>query len=251
MKNGLCHLSAVPLRSSGSDKAEVVSQLLYGEHFEIIEELKSWSYIKQYFDGYEGWIDNKQFVSITKEDADHLSKNAFYCSADLIEFVSTKDHQLIPVHIGSSLAACGLLDHEFDGKSNDGIDHHQIADTAMLYLNAPYAWGGKCPFGIDCSGFVQMVYKICGIAIARDSSDQARQGRSLSFLEECQVGDLAFFDNDEGDIVHVGILLGNNRIIHAHGQVRIDLIDHQGIFNAERKEYSHQLRLLKNYQDKA
>jgi len=249
MKYGLCHLSAVPLRDAGSDKAEVVSQLLYGDHFEIIEGQKNWSYIKLDFDGYEGWIDNKQFIQISKENADYLSENAFFCSADLVEFVSTKENLLIPIHIGSSLAACRLLEHQFDGKSNNGLQSHDhIADIALLYLNAPYVWGGKCPFGIDCSGFVQIVYKICGICIARDSSDQAKQGRSLSFIEECSVGDMAFFDNEEGDIVHVGILLGNNRIIHAHGQVRIDLIDHQGIFNADRKEYSHNLRLLKTYQ---
>ena len=248
MKNGLCHLSAVPLRDAGSDKAEIVSQLLYGDHFEIIESLKNWSYIKQYFDDYEGWIDNKQFVPISKENADYLSENAFFCSADLIEFVSTEENHLIPIHIGSSLAACDLLGHQFDGKSNKDLQSYDhIADIALLYLNAPYVWGGKIPFGIDCSGYVQIVYKICGISIARDSSDQAQQGKSLSFIEECSVGDLAFFDNDEGDIVHVGILLGNNRIIHAHGQVRIDLIDHQGIFNADKKAYSHNLRLLKTY----
>jgi len=248
MKYGLCHLSAVPLRGSNSDKAEMVSQLLYGDHFEIIENQKNWSYIKLDFDGYEGWIDNKQFISISKENAEYLTKNAFFCSADLIEFVSTKDHQLIPIHIGSSIAACDILNHEFDGKSNkEHLNNNQIANIALLYRYAPYLWGGKCPFGIDCSGFVQMVYKICGIAIARDSSDQAKQGDNLSFIEECRIGDLAFFDNAEGDIVHVGILLGNNRIIHAHGQVRIDLIDHQGIFNADKKEYSHKLRLLKTY----
>ena len=248
MKNGLCHLSAVPLRSAGSDKAEVVSQLLYGEHFKIMESQKNWSYIKLYADGYEGWIDNKQYVSITEEEATYLSENAFLCSADLIEFVSTREHQLLPIHIGSSVAACQLLEHEFDGMSNEEIKSYEhIAEVALLYLNAPYAWGGKCPFGLDCSGFVQVVYKICGIAISRDASDQARQGKLLSFIEESNVGDLAFFNNEEGKIIHVGILLGNNKIIHAHGQVRIDLIDHQGIFNVDKKTYSHNLRLLKTY----
>ena len=248
MKYGLCHLSAVPLRDVASDKAEVVSQLLYGDHFKIIESQKNWSYIKMDFDGYEGWIDNKQFVFISKENSDYLSENAFFCSADLLEFVSTKEDHLIPIHIGSSLAACTILEHQFDGNNNEKLkSYDQIADIALLYLNAPYVWGGKCPFGIDCSGFVQIVYKICGISISRDSGDQAQQGKSLSFIEECSVGDLAFFDNEEGSIVHVGILLGNNHIIHAHGQVRIDLIDHQGIFNADKKAYSHNLRLLKTY----
>ncbi|MDR9401113.1 MAG: C40 family peptidase [Psychroflexus sp.] len=250
MKYGLCHLSAVPLRSNASEKADLVSQLIYGDHFEILDYQKNWSFIRLNYDGYEGWVDNKQFVEISSAKAQELNQHHYWCSADLIEFVTTENHQLIPIHIGSSLAACKLLNHEFDGKSNDQMkSYHHIVDIAVLYLNAPYVWGGKSPFGIDCSGFIQVVYKICGIKIARDSKDQAKQGRSLSFIEECKPGDLAFFDNEEGDIVHVGIMMGENKIIHAHGQVRIDLIDHQGIFNASTREYSHKLRLLKTYND--
>jgi cell wall-associated NlpC family hydrolase len=113
-------------------------------------------------------------------------------------------------------------------------------------LNSPYLWGGKSPFGIDCSGFTQMVYKLCGIKILRDAKQQAQQGSALSFIEEAVPGDLAFFDNEEGKIIHVGIVLKNNKIIHASGCVRIDTLDHQGIYNASAKTYTHNLRVIKN-----
>ena len=114
-----------------------------------------------------------------------------------------------------------------------------------MYLNSPYLWGGKTPFGIDCSGFTQMVYKLCGYQLLRDASQQVTQGEVLSFIEESEAGDLAFFDNEEGEIIHVGILLDHNHIIHAHGKVRIDQLDHSGIFNIEKQKHTHKLRVIK------
>jgi cell wall-associated NlpC family hydrolase len=121
-----------------------------------------------------------------------------------------------------------------------------LVETALMYLHAPYLWGGRSPFGIDCSGFVQVVYKFSGIQLPRDAWQQAEKGDLLSFIEESAPGDLAFFDNDEGTIIHVGILLENNRIIHASGKVRIDVIDHQGIYNRDLRAYTHNLRLIKS-----
>ena len=118
-----------------------------------------------------------------------------------------------------------------------------------MYLNAPYLWGGKTPFGIDCSGFTQMVYKLNGFALPRDAYQQAEIGETLSFVEEAEPGDLAFFDDDEGNIIHVGMVLEQGTIIHASGKVRIDALDHQGIYNKELKNYSHKLRLIKKIID--
>jgi cell wall-associated NlpC family hydrolase len=120
-----------------------------------------------------------------------------------------------------------------------------ITDEAMLYLNAPYLWGGRSPFGIDCSGFVQMVYKLKKVKLLRDATQQATQGEIVNLLEEAEPGDLAFFDNEEGQISHVGMLIDRFRIIHASGQVRIDAIDHEGIFDGKLEKYTHKLRLIK------
>jgi cell wall-associated NlpC family hydrolase len=138
------------------------------------------------------------------------------------------------------------MDFTFEGNQ---IEKQQpkvnILQTAFLYLNAPYLWGGKTPFGIDCSGFTQMVYKLNGYNLFRDASQQALQGEALSFIEESEAGDLAFFDNEDGKIIHVGIMMDNNYIIHASGKVRIDRLDHLGIYNAEINKHTHKLRIIK------
>lgn len=244
MLYGICPLSVVPVRAEASDASEMVTQLLYGDHFEILETQSKWVKIRIAFDGYEGWLDKKQAFEIDEVSFKNLSTKNLY-STDLLSLMTTASGQLMPVCIGSSLHASGILKHQFDGATNKDFSKNQLVDTAMLYLNSPYLWGGKSPFGIDCSGFSQMVYKISGIRIFRDASEQAKQGQALSFIEESEAGDLAFFDNDEGNIIHVGIMMKDNYIIHAHGHVRIDRIDHSGIFNADTGRYSHNLRVIK------
>ncbi|GGE31253.1 C40 family peptidase [Psychroflexus planctonicus] len=248
MQYGLCPLSIVPVRAEANDRAELVTQLIYGDIFEIISNQKNWIQIRIAFDTYEGWIDIKQAFPIEENDFNELKKRFFNCSQDLIEFVETANNQLIPIPIGSNIAATNILQHQFEGQvfNSKTFQKEKIAEIALLYLNAPYLWGGKTPFGIDCSGFTQMVYRICGYALQRDASQQAKQGEALSFIEESEPGDLAFFDNEEGSIIHVGIVLGDNYIIHAHGKVRIDRLDHTGIFNTENKTYSHNLRVIKS-----
>ena len=106
-------------------------------------------------------------------------------------------------------------------------------------------WGGKSPFGIDCSGLVQCVYQLHGVQLPRDAHQQATHGQTLGFIDESEPGDLAFFDDDEGKIIHVGLLLENNYILHAHGKVRIDRIDQTGIYNVDTQQHTHKLRIIK------
>lgn len=224
----------------------MVSQLLYGEHFKVIEERKNWSRIRNSWDGYEGWIDNKQFKEISSENYHRLESEAPILTADLMEFVSDEKQQLLPISLGSVLNGISLLHHTHDGNTqSEKKAKTALIYTALLYLNSPYLWGGRTPFGIDCSGFTQMVYKLNGHKLLRDAKDQATQGESLSFIEESEPGDLAFFDNKEGVITHVGIIMQDHYIIHAHGKVRIDLLDHSGIFNVDTKLHTHKLRVIK------
>lgn len=246
MHYGICNLSLVPLRIEASDKSELVSQLLYGDHFKVLEKRKNWSKIRLSYDDYEGYVDNKQFLEISEKEYQHLdSLNPKY-SADLVEFVQDKKGQLLPILLGSSLNGLQMLGHKYEGNSISEIfPKTKLIETASMYLNTPYLWGGKSPFGIDCSGFTQMVYKINGYELKRDASQQAAQGEVLSFIEESEPGDLAFFDNSEGEIIHVGIILKNNYIIHAHGCVRIDRLDQSGIYNTEQNRHTHRLRVIK------
>ncbi|MFL1012200.1 C40 family peptidase [Flavisericum labens] len=246
MQYGICNLSIVPLRCEPADTSELVSQVLYGEFFKVLEKRKNWSRIRLSFDKYEGWIDNKQYIEISEEHYKSLNSKPNKLSTDLVEFIEDTEHQIFPIPIGSNLKGLSLLGHTYDGQfSESRKDKSNIVKTAFLYLGAPYLWGGKTPFGIDCSGFTQMVYKLNGHKLLRDASQQATQGEALSFIEESEPGDLAFFDNQEGVITHVGIIMKDNYIIHAHGKVRIDRLDHSGIYNADRRMHTHKLRVIK------
>jgi gamma-D-glutamyl-L-lysine dipeptidyl-peptidase len=248
---GICNLAIIPLRVEYSDRSEIVSQVLFGEHFEICEKLNQWYRIKLQYDSYEGWVDSKQIQVISENDFNQLSNDAIILSGDLIEYITSSSNLLLPIPLGSSL---NFLNHNeintsnfnFEGTKISGIKQkNQILTTAFLYLHAPYLWGGKTPFGIDCSGFTQMVYKLNGYKLQRDASQQALQGEALSFIEESEPGDLAFFDNEEGNIIHVGIIMENNYIIHASGKVRVDRLDHLGIYNPEINKHTHKLRVIK------
>jgi hypothetical protein len=247
----ICNLSIIPLRREPNDRSEIVSQVLFGEHFIVLEIDKQWSKIKLQFDDYEGWIDTKQYQLITENQYNELSEQPLELSNDLAEYISAPNNSLLPVTIGASLSFLKNDDintsmYFFEGTFTSGKHPKpNLIDTALIYLNAPYLWGGKTPFGIDCSGFTQMVYKLNGYKLYRDACQQATQGEVLSFIEESEPGDLAFFDNEEGSIIHVGIMLENNYIIHASGKVRIDRLDHLGIYNAETNRHTHRLRVIK------
>lgn len=246
MNYGICNLSVIPLRSEANDKSELVSQVLYGEIFKVLEIRAKWSRIRLAFDSYEGWIDNKQFLHISEEKYGSLKKQKPVLSSDLVDFITTSENQLLSICLGSSISSAKFLNHHFEGKDQSKIfPKEHLIETALIYLNTPYLWGGKTPFGIDCSGFTQMVYKLNGYKLLRDASQQSTQGEPLSFIEESEPGDLAFFDNVEGNIIHVGIIMKDNYIIHAHGKVRIDRLDHTGIFNYQARAHTHQLRVIK------
>ena len=253
MLYGICNLSIVPLRLEPNDPSEMVSQVLFGEHFKVLEKRKKWSKIRLQFDKYEGYIDNKQFEEITSEVYDKLSSEKKHLSTDLVDFITDDKENLSTIAIGSSLPffdgknlKIGEKSFHYDGDTLNGrLPKEEILKKSFLFLNAPYLWGGKTPFGIDCSGFTQMVYKLCGYNLIRDAKQQAMQGEVLSFIEESEPGDLAFFDNSEGVITHVGIILKDYYIIHAHGKVRIDLLDHSGIYNVDTKQHTHKLRVIK------
>ncbi|MES2545774.1 MAG: C40 family peptidase [Bacteroidota bacterium] len=250
---GICNLAIIPLRIEPSDRSEIVSQVLFGEHFEVLEQQKQWSKIRLQYDNYSGWIDTKQFQVITDSDYTQLSQDPIILNSDLIEYITTPANLLMPIPLGSSISFLNYNDintenYDFEGTRISGIKpKSNLINTAFMYLNAPYLWGGKTPFGIDCSGFTQMVYKLNGYKIQRDASQQALDGLALSFIEESEPGDLAFFDNEEGNIIHVGIIMENNYIIHASGKVRIDRLDHLGIYNPELNKHTHRLRVIKKY----
>lgn len=252
MKYGICILSVIPLRKINSDKSELISQILFGETFEIIDTVLNWHKITTTFDNYTGWIDIKQCQEIPTHQIAHYNITHTRVSYDLFSLAYV-NNTMFPIPLGSTLHNLPQeaeihfsLNYEGQHKGFSRLSSTEdIIENAYMYLNAPYLWGGRTPLGIDCSGFTQMVYKLCGIQLKRDAYQQAEQGITVDFISDAKAGDLAFFSTKEGKISHVGILLGASKIIHASGFVRIDKIDHEGIYNEDIKEYTHHLRVIK------
>lgn len=255
MNFGVCCLSVIPVRADASDKTEMVSQLLFGETFSILSLSNGWAKIAIDHDSYEGYIDEKQFMTLNSEEHSRILSGPRYYSTDLINDISQKSEAPILILPGSilynassSIFSLAGANFSFNGqsiKANNSPSIDNMLLNAFHFLNSPYLWGGRTPFGIDCSGFTQIVARLSGISLPRDTGQQVEEGEMINLITEARPGDLAFFDNAEGQIIHVGILLDNTRIIHASGKVRIDTLDHQGIFNNVAKKYSHQLRVIK------
>ena len=258
MNFGISEFSIVPVRKDPSHRTEMSTQILFGERFKIIDKIKKWVYIELLFDGSYGWVENSSIKELNIEEYNLLTDNEpvilpGISVAQNIDLPLLSEITLMP---GSEIYGITekkngfsfmgknyKLDFSLETKSETNRDN--IIETAKIYMNSPYLWGGKSPCGTDCAGYVQMVYKINGISLPRDVGGQPGKGTTLSFVEEAQPGDLAFFDDDRGQIKHVGLLLEKNQIIHASSTVRIDKFDHQGIYREESGQYTHKLRVVK------
>ena len=256
---GICQLSVIPVRNQPSHPSEMISQLLFADTFKILEEEDSWLKIEKADDAYVGWVDKKQVTLFDNSSLYQLNPSPFFLTSEASTLV-LKGVLKEPLYLP---AGCTLPFYE-DGKSKIGNEIYQVTssnifvpnqedfesdvqETAKKFLNAPYLWGGRTHSGIDCSGFSQIVFKMLGISLKRDAYQQAEQGKLVDFLTEAKAGDLAFFDNEEGKITHVGIMLNNSQIIHSSGRVKIDRIDNQGIYLTDLQKYSHRLRIIKRY----
>jgi cell wall-associated NlpC family hydrolase len=252
MEYGICQLAIIPIRAEGGERSEMVSQLLFGETYEIVELQEKWVKIKTTYDSYEGWISSVQLSVLSEEDYLTIQEDKLTLTTQPVTLVNKQaDNSLLYLPAGSTLPfyenGSSWINNEVYGLNDAGEPASDLIAIAKTYLNTPYLWGGRTHFGIDCSGFAQTVFKQHGIKIKRDASQQAEQGEVVDFLPAAKAGDLAFFDNAEGRIIHVGIMLNHEQIIHASGRVKIDHIDGQGIYSEEFKKHTHQLRIIKRY----
>jgi hypothetical protein len=248
--------SNTAMRAEPAERSEMVSQWLFGELATLLEESGKWVKIRLDVDGYEGWVDANSARKVNDHDLLVLKK------AGKHRMLSTTGSVLrdgnvnilipagspVPVLFGDSFELIGRPFHLTGGRCGLlSLSGESLVSTAQLFLGTPYLWGGRTQYGIDCSGFSQILYLMHGITLPRDASQQINHGEEVSFVQETKPGDLAFFHNEEGRIVHVGMVLKPGTIIHASGEVRIDTLDSTGIYNAAQARYTHQLRLIKRY----
>ena len=253
-----CNVAVMPVRSEPTHRAEQTTQLLYGEKALILEvNSKDWAKIRCNWDGYEGWCKLSQLMIVGPKDFNKVTKFVSATHIGRIIFESTE----MQLPLGSELLKFkgGIMKggHQlgiFKGKKINSFkytfDAEHIKKVAMQYMHAPYVWGGRSLAGIDCSGLTQMVFKLCNQKLPRDARQQAEKGELVDFLQNARCGDLAFFDDGDGRIVHVGILLDNQTIIHAtdtSGRVVIDRIDQGGIISVSLRKRTHNLRFVKRF----
>ena len=229
-----------------SDKSEIVSQLLFGECAKFLERKSdtNWVKIQMQYDGYEGWVDSKQLTRIS--EIAYLDISSHCLHVDTGQALVNKVQ--INLLLGSQLPITKSVD-DIDVISNSKTlmyGKEDLVNVAKLYLGTPYLWGGRSRVGIDCSGLTQQIYKICGGRLPRDAYQQADLGEGIQF-DEKRPGDLAFFHNKEGKIIHVGIIIGRDCIIHAHGFVKTSILDKKGILVDNSLDYTHQLSYIKRY----
>jgi gamma-D-glutamyl-L-lysine dipeptidyl-peptidase len=237
----VCTVPVSPMRFEPFHVSEMVSQVLFGEQcIQLGPSAGGFIKVRTLHDGYEGYCAENQFMMSNKEDGESM------LTADWINEVSFNGVPM-KVPFGSYIPSIGEVvytGHTWDRKADGNIEQ-ALLTSAFMFINTPYLWGGRSVFGADCSGFVQIVFRYMDIKLPRDAAHQAQKGEPVSLLQEARCGDLAFFDDPEGDIIHVGILLNDSSIIHAYGKVRVDNIDNEGIINTSTYNRTHRLRVIK------
>ncbi|MFH0758807.1 MAG: NlpC/P60 family protein [Bacteroidota bacterium] len=252
MTKGISLQGFVPVRQEPSHTSGMVSQILFGENFTILETMGSWVLVKLDFDKTEGWVNRGSIMTAEAETGQRARFKLAVRPTVSVRDLTRGRLMILPAgavwnHAAGKTWMLGGRQFELlseEGWKDPGAENDPET-TGTLLLSLPGIQGGRCGFGFDAPGLVQFLCRTLGIHLPRDCRAQAESGSPVNFIHEVKKGDLAFFDNTEGEIIHVGMALGQGRIIHAYDQVRIDILDHQGIFNAETEGYSHRLRIIK------
>lgn len=254
VQSAICLLSVIPIRKEPSHRSEMVSQVLFGEYITMGEERDDFVFVRCGYDGYDGWVQANQLTTVSKTEI--LQTNSYTTN---FTTPVTKNQTLLQVPYASSVYQIDGFSFTISGSTlnyllvpqqtwnsaEQKLNLQTLVAAYQPFINTPYLWGGKSVFGIDCSGFVQQVFKLFGIKLLRDAYLQAEQGTAVNSLDDAQPGDLAFFCNEGGRVTHVGIILEEGKIVHASGRVRIDTIDKDGIVNSESGKRTHTMHSVR------
>ncbi len=254
MEYGIIQSAFITVRKEPGNSSEMINQLLFGEIFKVLDKHEQWLLARNRFDGYEGWISGGMVHLLSADKLREYEAMESTVVSDKFCTLTGPDGELL-IPAGSVLYSssddplsiyCGItyrLNKALKKPASDIVQ--ALQELAVQFLNVPYLWGGKSSYGTDCSGLVQTIFRILGVPLLRDASQQVSQGKTLNMMTESRTGDLVFFDDDEGEIVHTGVLTGSGSILHASGCVRLDPIDHQGIYSKQQAKYTHRLRVIK------
>jgi len=253
MKQGISYQGFLPIRTEPSHAAEMVSQVLFGERFTINDSMGSWHLIEMENGGSTGWVLHDIHLKEEPEKGpDSVKTMVIHPSLSVLDTLNGRP-LLLP--------AGSILENPASKKESVSEERfRKVNDTGWIHpgkendpemignflLSIPHLHGGRCGFGFDAPGLVQMLCRAMGINLPHSIKGQAEPGTILNFFNEAQKGDLAFFNNGEDYFTHVGMILGGGRILHVSDQVRIDPIDQQGIYSNEKKDYTHYLRVIKS-----
>jgi cell wall-associated NlpC family hydrolase len=246
-KYGYCKVSVAPIRAEKRDAAEMVTQLLFGEPIEILEIENSWLKIQSLIDGYIGFVDSKQILKLSFKEVNKWL-NDFQIETSAFTQINTPwGVQWISCgSFSSKMEDFKIGNNPFNRITLANNESNSIIEQASIFLNTPYLWGGKSIFGIDCSGYTQLIYRLNDVKLPRDAYQQEEIGQSIIFSEK-EIGDLAFFSNESGKVIHVGLIGDKNEIFHASGCVRKDELKSDGIYSLLSGLKTHNLHSIRRY----
>ena len=219
------HAPLVTVFSAAHEAAEPSNTLLYGEAVEIIEERGAWVKIKSLHDSYEGFMQKNLL-------AQHLEK-PHKVGVPITHIYNDPDFKAPPrhaVYFGSPISTLETRENGFVQLGNKGwvFEQHLVpsnhkadsfVETAMMFVNTPYVWGGRSAAGIDCSGLVQIALQAFGVACPRDSHQQQDALGTSVEHDDRQRGDLVFFKG------HVGVMVDDNHLLNATARHMTTLIE--------------------------
>ncbi len=253
----ICNLSCIPVLLQPKVNAEVVSELLFGESYEVVEVLGGYSRIRIAHDEYEGWIDSRHTCAVSEEEYENNISSEVCAAVDLISHVTSSSGSKLVIPRGAFLPyykdgcfQCGDNTYSFSGEVcslNNPLCFERLEEVASSALGCPYRWGGRSPLGMDCSGFVQVVFRLFGISLLRDTYQQITQGENVDSLVDGKPGDLFFGFSVIGNLRHVGIILHGNKIVHCSGKVRIDELVEDGIYDPNNKNVTHVYEAVRRF----